>query len=71
MSFKEWKVVNLGDISSIKGGKRLPKGKRLVTIKTDHPYIKVKDMTEEKYISLNDSFEYVDDETYRAYQDIL
>ncbi|AJD31032.1 restriction endonuclease subunit S [Clostridium sporogenes] len=66
MSFKEWKVVNLGDISSIKGGKRLPKGKRLVTIKTDHPYIKVKDMTEEKYISLNDSFEYVDDETYQS-----
>ncbi len=42
MSFKEnsieWNNALLGDICTIKGGKRLPKGKQLSSNKTKHPY---------------------------------
>ena len=53
----------LKDLVIIKGGKRLPKGKMLVPYKTNHPYIKVKDM-DFKTIELNDSFEYVEEEIF-------
>lgn len=70
MSFKEnsieWNNDLLGDICTIKGGKRLPKGKQLSSNKTKHPYIKVKDMGENKYICLNSGFEYLDDETFES-----
>ena len=70
MSFKEnsieWNNALLGDICTIKGGKRLPKGKQLSSNKTKHPYIKVKDMGENKYICLNSGFEYLDDETFES-----
>lgn len=59
-----WATVSLGEICSIKGGKRLPKGKQLTTTKTIHPYIKVKDMGEQKYVSLNSNFEYLDEEVF-------
>lgn len=39
-----WKTYKLGELSDIKGGKRLPKGNVLVTTKTEHPYIRVTDM---------------------------
>ena len=65
-NYTEWSNVILGDICTIKGGKRLPKGKQLSSNKTKHPYIKVKDMRENKYISLNSGFEYLDDETFKS-----
>lgn len=54
-----WEVNALVDLGMIKGGKRMPSGKRLVTHPTKHPYIKVADMGNGKFVQLNESFEYV------------
>ncbi|MCF6409004.1 restriction endonuclease subunit S [Pseudalkalibacillus salsuginis] len=40
---KGWKWVCLGEIASIKGGKRLPKGHNLVDHQTSNPYVRVTD----------------------------
>lgn len=39
-----WKNVQLGEISKVTGGKRLPKGGMLVSHDTGYPYIRVTDM---------------------------
>lgn len=54
-----WEIRNLKSISSIKGGKRLPKNETLISTKTVHPYIKVADMGNSKFIILNKFFEYL------------
>lgn len=41
---KKWNFVTLGEIASIKGGKRLPKGDCLTRVNTGHIYIRVTDM---------------------------
>jgi type I restriction enzyme S subunit len=63
MSSREWHEVKLGEISLIKGGKRLPKGINLLNEKNNHPYIRVKDLNGQKKLCLNNTFQYVDDET--------
>lgn len=65
MSFKEIEKICLGDFSTIKGGKRLPKGSTLITERNIHPYIKVKDMNGGKQLKLGDAFEFVDIETQK------
>ena len=55
----EWKKVQLGDVASVRGGKRLPKGKRLVTSNSAHPYIRVRDMSGTKVLEINEKFEFV------------
>ena len=35
-----WHIVTVGDIAQVKGGKRLPKGKSLVSFNTGFPYIR-------------------------------
>ena len=60
----EWKKVKIGDVCKIKGGKRLPKGKQLTTIPNNHPYIRIRDITN-KTLELNNNFEYVDNETQK------
>ena len=62
---EEWKKVKLGDIVSIKGGKRLPKGVNLITIPNTHPYIRVRDLGGTKYLELNSSYEYIDSHTQK------
>lgn len=59
-------VVELGSVATIKGGKRLPKGVNLIQIPNEHPYIRVRDIPNEKTINLNSSFEYVDDKTQKG-----
>jgi len=41
---EDWELKALGDISEVKGGKRLPKGESLISEKNAHPYIRVADM---------------------------
>lgn len=65
---KGWNVVKLGDYVDIKGGKRLPEGKTLCGRTTEHPYIRIRDITASKFISLTNSFEYIDDETFDIIQ---
>ncbi len=57
-----WRMETLGEVCSIKGGKRLPKGEELVDTPNSHPYIRVADMCDERFVSLNDDFLYVEDE---------
>jgi type I restriction enzyme S subunit len=42
----KWETVPLGNLVSIKGGKRLPKGENLQEENNEHPYIRVRDMHE-------------------------
>ena len=58
-----WKEAQLGQYVDVKGGKRLPKGKNLVTEPTEHPYIRIRDLGKSKVIQLGKDYEYVDDET--------
>lgn len=60
-----WQEVKLGDVCDVKGGKRLPKGVNLITIKNTHPYIRVRDLGQSKRLQLNQNYEYVDDETQK------
>ncbi len=53
---EEWKEYKLGDISIIKGGKRLPKGVNLVITPNSHPYIRVRDLGIKKRLELDSSF---------------
>ncbi|UJF16264.1 restriction endonuclease subunit S [Jeotgalibaca sp. MA1X17-3] len=64
MSFSEWREQKIGDLCTVKGGKRLPKGRNLTTNKTNHPYIRIRDMYQHKYIEENGELEYVDDQTF-------
>jgi type I restriction enzyme S subunit len=45
---KKWKTVKLGELATVKGGKRLPLGTDLVSCTTDHPYIRVTDIEDGK-----------------------
>ena len=63
MEFKEKK---LGELCDIKGGKRLPKGKKLVDFNTGHPYIRITDMYQNKEINLNKGIMYVEEDTYKS-----
>ena len=60
----EFNFQELGNISDIKGGKRLPKGHNLINIPNSHPYIKVKDMSQDKLLKLTNDFEYIEKDTY-------
>lgn len=55
--------MKLGELVTVRGGKRLPKGIMLTPEKTSHPYITVKNLDPYK-TQLTDSFEYVPDEVF-------
>ncbi|WP_370227791.1 restriction endonuclease subunit S [Mesoflavibacter sp.] len=46
------KIVAISKIADVKGGKRLPKGKKLLEEKTKYPYIRVSDFTDHGTIDL-------------------
>ena len=50
-------MIKLGDVASVRGGKRLPKGESLVTTATPHPYIRTKDI--ESHIINTSQLEYL------------
>lgn len=59
----DWEEKSLGEIADIKGGKRVPKGYRLETKVTDHPYIRVTDFNDQGSIDLSD-IHYINDEVH-------
>ena len=63
---KGWVIKKLADFCDIKGGKRLPKGQELNNDKRGNPYIKVADMNNPKFITLNEQLQYVDEETQKS-----
>lgn len=44
----EWQEYKLGDLAKVKGGKRLPLGKNLTEQPTSHPYIRTRDINNNK-----------------------
>ncbi len=58
---ENWCWVKLGSISEVKGGKRLPKGKKLLDERTEYPYIRVADF-DNGSIDL-EKVKYIDEET--------
>jgi type I restriction enzyme S subunit len=61
--------VPLGDVVKVKGGKRLPKGCTLQKEKSDHPYIRVRDMGR-KFVPL-DILEYIPNEVFPAIKNYI
>ncbi|MBR2231460.1 MAG: restriction endonuclease subunit S [Prevotella sp.] len=58
-----WEYKRLGDITEIKGGKRLPKGVKLLTTPTEHPYIRVADFNDLGTVDTDD-IHYISDSVY-------
>lgn len=58
----EFEFHSLGELCEVKGGKRLPKGEQLTKIKTNHPYIRTRDLHNNQ-VSLSD-LEYVPDAVF-------
>ena len=58
-----WCWTRLDNIITVRGGKRLPKGEKLLESPTDHVYIRVTDMKNNS-VDLND-LHYIDDKVYR------
>lgn len=52
------------EIAYIKGGKRIPKGNKLLETKTNYPYIRVTDFTDDGTIDTN-NIQYISEEIYR------
>lgn len=61
-----WEWVRLGEVVEIKGGKRIPKGKKLSDQKLYCPYIRVADMSDNS-VQI-ESLKYVDKEIYDQIQ---
>ena len=60
---ENWCWITIGTIASVKGGKRVPKGKQLVEYKTEHPYIRVIDF--DNHSIATEQVKYVDEETFK------
>lgn len=58
--------VKLGEVANVKGGKRVPKGIGLINIPNGHPYIRVRDLNNKRLLELDNSYEYVDNETQKV-----
>lgn len=63
---RHWNEAKIKDFAEVKGGKRLPKGKKLIQESNSHPYIKVRNLGKAKYIQINSDYEYVDNETQKS-----
>ncbi len=60
-----WHYAKLDELCNVKGGKRLPVDCELIDEKTDHPYIRVRDVGDGRYVCLTNQFQYIDEDTYK------
>lgn len=61
-----WEEMTIGDVAKVKGGKRLPKGKKVLDDETPYPYLRVKDFGEDS-IDRSD-IKFIDEESHLATQ---
>ena len=61
-----YNIVNLDSLCTVKGGKRLPADCELLDTPTAHPYIRVRDVGNSRYICLTNQFQYIDEDTHSA-----
>ena len=59
-----WKKSTFADVCQINGGKRLPAECEFANSVTSHPYVRIRDMYQGKYLELMEDFEYIDDEVF-------
>ena len=59
----QWNEAKIGEIAEVKGGKRIPKGRKLIKEPNSQPYIRIRNLGKTKYMQLNTDYEYVDEET--------
>lgn len=59
-----WKKATFADVCQIKGGKRLPAECEFSSSATTHPYIRIRDMYQGKYLELTEDFEYVEEDVF-------
>ncbi|MDK0915433.1 restriction endonuclease subunit S [Clostridium perfringens] len=63
---KEWKWCRLGEIVTVKGGKRVPAGYKLLDIPTNYMYIRVADMKNGTIV--DSDIKYISEEIYEKIQ---
>ena len=61
-----WRFDKLENLCTIKGGKRLPADCELLDTPTKHPYFRVRDVGNGRFVCLTNQFQYIDDETHSA-----
>lgn len=61
-----YSFVNLDNLCTVKGGKRLPVDCKLLDTPTEHPYIRVRDIGNNRYVCRTNQFQYIDEETHSA-----
>lgn len=66
-----WQQKSLSEICQVKGGKRLPSECEFSNIPTQHPYIRIRDMYQGKYVELSEDFQYIDDSTFSYIQNYV
>ena len=59
-----WRWVQLGDVTGIYGGKRIPAGRKLSDVDTGHKYIRVADMND--YTVVLDNIKYVPNDIFES-----
>ena len=53
----QWNEAKIGEIAEVKGGKRIPKGRKLIKEPNSHPYIRIRNLGKTKYMQLNTDYE--------------
>lgn len=62
IGMESWEKLKIGTYAQVKGGKRLPKGHKLVTERTAHPYLRIADFGDR---TINDSdLHYITEDTF-------
>lgn len=61
-----WSSKSLDNLCTVKGGKRLPVDCELTDEPTNHPYIRVRDVGNSRYVCLTNQFQYIDEDTHLA-----
>jgi len=59
-----WVKRSLGDIADVKGGKRVPKGYKLLSKPTGYPYLRVTEFTDDGSIDMSD-LRYISEDVHR------
>jgi type I restriction enzyme S subunit len=65
-----WEDRTIGSIAEIKGGKRVPKGYKLLSEPTDYLYLRVADFTDEGSIDMS-NLRYIDAEVHRQIKNYI
>ena len=62
-TLEKWEEKTIDEIAYIKGGKRLPKGEKLTSEKTNHPYIRVTDFNDSGTVDIA-KVQFITDDIY-------